>query len=79
LAGVGATGQTQTSSAQMLLGRQAGSSTTGIVQDLFALKDGVCLVNGVCCYTNLCNNSYKFSFNAIALGFALMLSLILIR
>jgi hypothetical protein len=61
----------------MLLGSQAAGTLTDAVQDLFALKDAVCVTNGVCCYTNLCNNSFKFSSNAIVWGFTLLLSLIL--
>ncbi len=71
----GTDGQTQSTSAQLLLGGQAASSATSLLQDMFALRDNVCLVNGVCCYTNLCNNSFKLASNAIVLGIAVIPSL----
>ncbi len=80
LGAAGVDGQVQSTTVPLLLGSQATTGTsTGVLQDYLALYNNVCITNGICCYTSLCNNSYKFSFNAIVLGFALMLSLILLR
>jgi hypothetical protein len=54
----------QSTTVQMLLGSQAATSATGVLQDYLALSDSLCLRYGTCCNTDLCNTgSNKYSFN----------------
>jgi len=48
-------GTDQSTTAQLLLGSQAAGTSTGVLQDLLALTDNLCLRYGTCCSTDLCN------------------------
>jgi hypothetical protein len=48
-------GQDQSTTAQLLLGSQVASTSTGVLQDYLALTDNLCLRYGTCCSTDLCN------------------------
>ena len=77
--GTGAgTGVDQTTGLQMVLGFATTATVAGVLNDLSALQSNLCSVNGVCCYSNLCNSSpaTKTVFNPANLALTLLFSLI---
>jgi hypothetical protein len=77
IAGTAVTGVAQAIAVQMTLGSAAsGATTTGLLNDMFALQSSLCNVYGSCCYSNNCNPATKTVFNPIYLTITLVLSLI---
>jgi hypothetical protein len=70
------TGVAQSTTAQMTLGSLAGSTQTGILNDVGALHSNLCNVYGTCCYSNNCNPASKTVFNPVNLALTLVFGLI---
>ena len=76
IAGTAATGVAQTTTVHMTIGSLAGSTTTGMLNDLWALQWNLCGVYGTCCTSTNCNPTTKTVFNPINLALTLVFSLI---
>jgi len=76
IAGTAATGVAQATTVQMTIGSLTGSTTTGMLNDYWALQSNLCSVYGSCCYSNLCNPATKTVFSPVNLAFALVFSVL---